>query len=64
MNIDRKSWTRSAAAVPVISAVKECLSPGHKQSTAVKHAMIIDRSDFHYVGATVLQTRYETDGSQ
>jgi hypothetical protein len=52
MNIDRKSWTRSAAAVPVISAVKY-ISSSHKQLVAGEHAMIIDRSNFHYVGAAV-----------
>jgi len=52
MNI---AWTRSTAAVPLILAVKECLSPSQKQLAAVKYAMV-----FHYVCATVLRTRNET----
>lgn len=60
MNIDRKSWTRSAAAVPVISAVKNVSDPAmNSELWTIKQTMVINRGDFHYIGATVARTRHE-----
>ena len=57
-NIERKSWTRSAAAIPVISAKGTVKTPSRRRMMSSLLTVIVCRRNFDNIGTSLDYLQY------